>query len=393
MKNKLIVVDDEEEFSRKYARELGSLPGVKLPFSLLSYTLKDFKRELEILGKREEKVRSGQSVSFEDSEFDQAAVVVVDFELPKAFEAPSSLTGERICYLLRCYSSCGALLGVDQFIALGDSPFDLTLRGNPGSFADVNVTAAQLTNPGLWGGNSDFRPWYWPNVAEISSRLDRMVESVGAAMDKPLGEVLGLGDSIKNIPDEARDFLGSRPDSVTPRSFVMQSGKGIQGRTEKATDGMIARIAAARLSKWFERLVLPGQDVLVDAPHLVVRFPSLLANAKPQKESWDMTAALRSHEDLGLRWQQIEQHRLKDTMWLSRPVWLASDLSRDKNVAEVADPFSREPTPFVFAEDGSRFYPERDCHPFKANVDSPYVRRYIKQFDGVEYTPIDNLEM
>ena len=41
--------------------------------------------------------------------------------------------------------------------------------------------------------------------------------------------------------------------------------------------GGIERVAAARLGKWLERLVLPGQNVLVDAPHLVSRFPSLVA--------------------------------------------------------------------------------------------------------------------
>lgn len=388
------MIDDEEESARTYGRALGQLRDPALPFEIEPYLVKDFRSQLEIVAKREEGIRSGKKVSFDDSDFDRAAAVIVDFELPKAFEALGNPTGERICYLLRCYSSCGTLVGVDQFITLGTSSFDLTLRGHPGSFADVNVTASQLTLSGLWGGRSDFRPWYWPNVIQLPARLEAATDLLRSALDRPLSEVLGIPELIRNVSDAARDFLGSKPEDVTPRSFVQSSGNGIQGRTETATDEMVARISAARLMKWFERLVLPGEDVLMDGPHMAVRYPSLLAASdRTSTESWNVTAAFKPHDQLGLRWEAIENHRVNDSPFLSRPSWLASNMARDKKVNEVADPFSRTPSPFVFAEDASAFFAEGECHPFKASFDSPYVRRYVKQIDGVTYTPIDNLEM
>jgi hypothetical protein len=148
----------------------------------------------------------------------------------------------------------------------------------------------------------------------------------------------------------------------------------------------LARVSAARISKWLERLVLPGQDILVDAPHLVSRYPSLMTGDVMDIETWNRTARLVSHEDLGLRTDLIEPFRLKKDHWLSRPVWFWDEVRECQDILEVREPWKMERPNWVFCEDASRFY-EEGCREFIADVASPFARRFVKNFEGVDYRP------
>jgi hypothetical protein len=152
---------------------------------------------------------------------------------------------------------------------------------------------------------------------------------------------------------------------------------------------MIARIAAARLSKWLEREVLPGQDVLTDAPHLVSRFPSLLKGDPSEQDSWNRTAAFGTPDQLGIRDEVIEKLEYKQNYWLSRAAWFWKDVTNVSRIPEVSEPWEKRPPKFVFAEDASRFYPEKDCREFLASVESPFVRRFVRFYgkNEVDYAP------
>ena len=176
----------------------------------------------------------------------------------------------------------------------GENSFDLTLRGHPESFADLNLGSTQLHNPGLWGAKTTgYHPWTWPNLSAEPDRMLALVAWVSGRLDEPIVEALQLLDDsgAPAVSREALRFLGpSDPSAVTFHDFVVDSGNGLDRNDGLWEPEAASRIAAARLAKWLERLVLAGQDFLVDAPHLISRFPSLLPGSRAKAGDWDRLA-------------------------------------------------------------------------------------------------------
>ena len=229
--------------------------------------------------------------------------------------------------MFRCFTNCKLIVGLNQF---GDNSFDLTLRGHPDSFADLNLGADQLGNPDLWRGDwgdlrRGFRPWYWPNLFEALRAFDKRVEEIRARLDEPICEVLGFDpDVFRILPRAVVQFIGKDKDEessqTTFREFVTESGNGLKPKDATISDEQVlARVGAARISKWLERCVLPEQDILVDAPHLVSRYPSLIDGDRKKIGTWNKTAQLIGHHQLGLNSESIEPYRFNKDHWISRP--------------------------------------------------------------------------
>ena len=143
----------------------------------------------------------------------------------------------------------------------------------------------------------------------------------------------------------------------------------------------MARVAAARVGKWLERVVLPGQDVLVDAPHLALRFPSLLRGDGKKLDTWNATTSLFPPKSLWsekaqLR-QTIQRHSFRQQDWLSRAAWFWSELRKLEDIEEVRNPWSVERPDFVFCEDVSGFLPQQEAREFVADLASSFVRRFV----------------
>jgi len=153
----------------------------------------------------------------------------------------------------------------------------------------------------------------------------------------------------------------------------------------------MARIATARISKWMQNLVLPAQDVLVDAPHLVLRYPSLLDGDREKDETWNNTARLIAYDKLGLVNENIEEFRFKKSEWLWRPAWFWGKVAECPQITEVKEPWERESTDLVFCEDSSKFHKDETCVEFNADIDSAYTRRFVRKFDHVDYRPMSLL--
>lgn len=233
-------------------------------------------------------------------------------------------------------------------------------------------------------------PWYWPDLPAFIASFKGRVDDALANIDDPVLETLAFPpEVVASLPRTATEFLvgsaGKSPEKITFREFVEKSGNGLRRKDRSDGEEMLARIAAARISKWLERLVLPGQDVLVDAPHLVARFPSLLI--KPKKMG-DWQTTVRKSSIAGLRKSKIADARFKKDFWLSRPAWYWPLLCGDERIAEVKDPWSTERPDWVFAEDTSRFMQRTKCREFVIESDSPFVRRHVKgKVSGVSYSP------
>jgi hypothetical protein len=401
IKQKILIYDDYPGSVARWKDELDSLEDVKKRFDVVGVRGRTFEETVSELERRRASARKHPGWG-KANEFDTAAILILDYDLldPKK---ETYLTGETVAYLARCYSRCGLIIALNQY---GVNPFDLTLRGHPESFADLNLGGRQIANPGLWGGHwTGFRPWSWPLLPRALEAHKRRVKELMGHLDEPILSFLGFPEEIaKILPRSATQFIGGtkRPEETTFRDFVLgsKSMSGLRRKDRPIDEESIARIAAARVARWLERLVLPGQDILVDAPHLVSRYPSLLKGDRKKVESWNKTASFQEASGLGIDHRTIEAFRFKQSNWLSRPVWFWHGLSNLEKIVEVANPWASDRPNYVFCEDLSRFLTHEAAREFIADLPSPFVRRFIvdpkskegrpfaKAVKGVDYRPL-----
>ncbi len=384
---KMLIYDDEEQFKNKLKESLANLTILK-DFEIVTMSQEDFEISMESLNKRQIALRNQGKWNEDETPtiLDDTSIFVIDFDLVK-YKDPF-LTGEAVAYLARCFTRCGLIVGVNQYRGI---EFDLTLKGHLGSFADLNVTEKGLGNPNLWGNRDrkeEFRPWYWPILPNYQKDFEQKVEDVEENLDSRICEALGFPSELFDmLPRSISQFIGPNPVETTFRKFVEESGNGIRSKDAvKTNDNVLTRIGAARISKWLERLVLPELDILVDAPHLVARYPSLMTGDIENIETWNKTTQLTNHTELGLRTELIESFRLKKDYWLSRPVWFWDKLRECEKIDEVREPWKTVRPDWVFCEDMSLFC-EGDYREFVADVESPFARRFVKYLDDVEYRP------
>ena len=346
----------------------------------------------------------------DEEEIDNASIFVIDYDLLDSQEGEKkegeelftgSLTGEIVAYLVRCFSKCKLIVGLNQY---GDNPFDLTLRGDIDSFADVNLGEKQLDNPNLWKSDwedseQEFRPWAWPNLCDLLRDFDERVKDVQGNLVTSISEFLEFDRELfELLPREIVQFIwkdeGKEHFQTTFREFITKSGNGLRSKDAKdlddnINDHVLARVGAARISKWLEQLVLPEQDILVDAPHLISRYPSLITGNKEKIETWNETARLVDYTNLVLDTEPIEPYRFKKYHWISRPVWFWDKLRECENIEEVTEPWLTATPDWVFCENASRFYNREDCREFLADTTSPFTQRFVRYFseDEVDYRP------
>ena len=412
----ILIYDDDQRRINDFKSELeNGLDAANQDenFDVKSLGKNKFQDSIKALGRRRIDFRNGE-MDLENipkdaaEEIDNASIFVIDYDLLDSQEGKKkeeeelftgSLTGEIVAYLVRCFSRCKLIVGLNQY---GSNPFDLTLRGDMDSFADLNLGHEQLSNPNLWTDNlddskQDFRPWSWPNLSTSIYNFDEQTKKVQKKLDKPICEVLGFDPEVfQLLPREIVQFIGKyeekEPYQTTFREFVTKSGNGLRSKDIKEVknsidDHLLARVGAARISKWLEQLVLPEQDILVDAPHLVSRYPSLIKGNNKEIGAWNETAQLIDFSNLRIRTDVIEPFRFRKSYWVSRPVWFWDKLCECEKIREVSEPWLTEIPDWVFCEDTSCFHEETDCREFFADVASPFTLRFVKNCDGVDYQP------
>jgi hypothetical protein len=131
--------------------------------------------------------------------------------------------------------------------------------------------------------------------------------------------------------------------------------------------------------------------VLVDAPHLAERCPSLIS-AKPTLNS--LSASLRLRPNLAIfKDKGLAQAKLKKPFWFDRPVWFWTEIERLRLTKEIKDPWKTSPNSFVFCEDTSSFSKRSSAQTFQSDLISPYRTRYVSRVAGVDYQPAHRLAM
>jgi hypothetical protein len=386
----ILIYDDEKTYKESLRNRLADLPIVKKQkqYEVEPLSQDDFKETIKILRHRQRQLRDTDSWGAKTTPLDSASIFVVDYDLVNN-EVDSFLTGENIAYIARCFSNCGLIVALNQY---PEVDFDLTLKGHLESFADLNINGDQLDNANLWGSKSEveFQPWYWPLLPSYQRDYERRIEDVRQNLERPIWETLGFDPELFDIlPRSITQFIGPKPIETTFKDFVVESGNGMHPKDAKRADEeILARVSSARIAKWLERMVLPELDILVDAPHLVSRYPSLVDSDKKEKtiKTSNRTTKLKSYTELGLKTDTIERFRLKKEFWLSRPVWFWDGLRDCEDILEVKEPWETVRPNWVFCEDVSKFCKD-DYQEFVAQVESPFARRFVKELDGIKYQP------
>jgi hypothetical protein len=383
---RVVILDDEsqrrEQWKGRLERAWTDL-AIRDRFTVNCLDTASLAEALRVIHERRSYARDPEnSTRPEDScVFDSADVLFVDYDLfneSSTVDAVHDLTGATVAYLVRCFSNCGIVVSVNQF-EYSTTTFDLTLSGHVDTFADFHVSPEDLSNPNLWHWRDrahGFRPWSWPVLPESVVSFRERVRELSAedAMNSPIMGYFGF-ENLPNFSVKALQFLGDRdPDAVTFSTFIRGS-HGLRNK-DKIWDGCAARIAAARISKWLRDLVVPGQDVLVDAPHLLSRMPSLIWTP-----NWNDVPLLRS-DDANHTFEQAARHAFGKSSWLEKPAWFWHTLKDDDSIAEVADPWGTEPAPYLFLEDVSEFATR--AREFVADFDSAYKSRFVSELDVVD---------
>ena len=350
------------------------------------------------------------------STFDEADIVFLDYDLLDV-DTDSYITGQELAYLVRCYSSCGLILVMNEGEVVGNPTFELRLETPIDHFADLRISSTHLGNPGLWRDNFiGYRPWAWPILPHEVACFAARVEIVAERLDKPVLETLklnDLGDWLSQRAVEALVNKGSLEElqAVTFRDVVAAgSTLGIRPK-DVLDDSQIPRVGAARISRWLKSLVLPAQDPFIDAPHLVSRFSSLVERDN-DISGWNRTATLTSElTELGLDHTPVSDSVIDLGPWSDRALWSWSSVGENRGIPEVSNPWGHDPPPVVFLEDLSRFIERDAALAFASQVPSMQDVRYVlattapraahllegerkrAKAEGVEWEPCDPIRV
>ena len=336
--------------------------------------------------------------------FDETDVLIVDQDLRDFFERRFFTDADQIAYMARCFSACKHIIIVNR---ISPNPFDTT--GNLsyldqfGAFSDLEIGQDQLASKALWNtGTETFHPWYWFVPAEWLKEFEKRVEDTihGLQEDTPILEFFGLAEFRDWLSPRILQTLGNGQ-NYTFREFVLNGSFVFAPRDRKnipdffpdKTIRSIAPVVAARLWKWLEFQVLPELDILVDAPHLVHRFPSLLEGDHGDVATWNDVAVKHTNEVPNLKMGLIASHRFEKAHWLTRPAWHWRRVMNDETIPDVRKPWNIQYVPFAFCEDTSCFENEDQVQSYRVAVDSVFAERYIKKLDEVEYLPTQRLAM
>ncbi len=342
------------------------------------------------------KLRERESKWSEDSDwhppaykdaFDTADVVVLDYRLAELYGEDAFMTGEDVAALARRHSRAGPIVSVNRF---GERRFDLRLRSQHEAWADLSVAHEDLSNPGLWSlvGEGEYRPWGWPPLSTLPALFEARVRFVSNHLDRIVAEVLGFSPGALNLmPREVSEALDGDLATMTFRDVAMS--RAFRSQVPVPSGPQIARVAAAEVGKWLSGYVLPGQETLIDAPHLIVQYPSLLVG-EPELDVLNSLTQLDPNAELPISEVEIGAARFAPANWLDRPAWWTERILEERRLPENLRPWEKTKIDQRFAEDTSSFHVPDDCTAFEAvgALGQGYVRR---PDSGVTYQPFKRL--
>ena len=385
----VLICDDDRGLAAECVERIKEIAPKNYEFQAAS-SADDMRNAVNELLRRRKAVRVGHPRRPQQCLFDQNDILIIDCDLFH-IDDRAQHTGEGIGRLARMYSDCAVVVVFNQFDQVD---FDLSLRGDLASHADLNLTVKLLEMPGLWTEPPwhGFRPWSWQTLSRAVASQRARETAFGHDLNKSIvdtfgirqDDALGMSDSAFGfIAPEASGFAGLR--EMTFHSFVSMTA-GRDAKSLLSSDESAAvRFGAARIGKWLDREVLGPQDVLIDVPHLLQRFPFLLGEKMADVDAWNETI----HQPNCLRQYVDDSYWFEPAGCLSKPaVWvrrLEADAEFRRQRADFSN-YSSIPD-VVFMEDCSVFEDISLGKEFRAGFHNSFDRRHVRQCPGVLYGP------
>ena len=395
---KIRIFDDEERQRAKFLEDIKAAELSSETFDVGVLADQEFQNALDGMRARQTAFRKSGTWETDGANLlDDVDVLIVDFDLFATDR--DAMDADQVAYQARCFTTCGIIVLMNR---LAHNPFDLTAKNHPASFSDLEIGQKQLGSRVLWEtGQEDFAPWYWPVLPRLVEGYEKRVQDVKDALQKGLmvREMLEFPEETwKWLPRNVLQFLGEddRLDvflRTSPFGLYPRDRNALGTELHDIDTACVSHLLAARISKWIEWLVLPELDILIDAPHLISRFPSLLKGDRSVVEEWNAVAVRHTDIVPGMDTDVLEPFRLKKSYWLSRPVWFWRDTLDCEEIDDVREPWNIEAPPWVFCEDTSSFHPEDESHLYKAETVSPFASRYVKMLNDVNYLPLQRFAL
>ena len=320
--------------------------------------------------------------------FDSADILVLDYRLADLYGADAYMTGEDLAALARRYSRAGPIVSVNRF---GEQSFDLRLRPRAEAWAELSLAHDDLRLPRLWSAEAtgEYRPWRWPSLQHLAALFERRVDYALEHLESPVSQSLGISEAQMDLmPREVSEFLGDDPFRITFKEVAMQRAFP-SPNVPKPSRPQLARVAAAEVGKWLSDHVLPGEQILVDAPHLALQYPSLVRSPRT-KARLNQLATVAVDADLPLDTTSIKAARFRPSFWLDRPAWWTEAILENRGLPENLRPWEKQPLNYYFAEDTSMFHGPPECSAFQSV--GILGERYVRIPDStIEYKPASRL--
>ena len=289
----VLICDDDPGLAADWVKEVQEIAPQKYKFLSVPNN-KDVSEAAQELLHRRGAVRNARPYELKKCLFDGVDILFIDYDLVHIDNDNAQHTGESIARLARTFSPCSVIVVLNQFRGVD---FDLSLRGHVASHADLNIDVKLIATPGLWHGPpwSGFRPWFWQTLSQAVESQRARERMVSKNFDQSIVETLGLevrdasrlsDTAFAFIAPEASNFAELKETTFESFFSVTQDCRDAKALLESDPDAS-ARFVAARIGKWLEREVLGPQDVLIDVPHLLQRFPFLLGEKVSDIGAWN----------------------------------------------------------------------------------------------------------
>ena len=390
----VLICDDEQSQAENWIEDVQNIARSDTYNIMEPPSNEDVSRAMKEIFLRRSSVRDGLMRQREECLFDEVDILVIDYDLVHIDENQAQHTGESIARLARTFSDCSVTVVLNQFQGMD---FDLSLRGHLASHADLNINGNLLAIPGLWEPPpwNDFRPWHWQTLSEAVETQKAREAHIKNFLDQPIidffemqeEDALRLSDTAFGfIAPEAKNFEELKMQNF--RSFVLSAQGNRDAQALLNYDESAAvRFIAARIGKWLERELLGPQDVLLDVPHMLQRFPFLIEYTEDDVREIDAWNKM-IHDTRKLQETPVSNYWFGPENFLSRPAVWSQKLEEDEEFREKRAKFDYTNVPdIVFLEDLSAFARISDAKEFRAGFHNSYDRRFVKDDPSFVYGP------
>lgn len=378
---RILIVDDEPDRSREWAAKIASSG---IPDATVTALDTDAARAvMESADGRRRRARDNLDPFAAEfpCDLDTVDVLIVDYDLQELLKVGEWSTGLQVATLARALTRVKLIVLVNQF---GTNAFDLTLSKAARSHADFDVGDSQLLNPAFWDRSrvDGYAPWAWNDgVLRAPARMEAMFQWLMPRLNDPVLTTLGFTTGTDG--SNAETYLAKelwQECLVDPNHSFRQLVSESEFLTLKdrhaiaAFDEPCARVAAALVSHWLDRWVIPANEVLIDLPHLVSSYPWMLTK-KEELDCWQEAASLENGFSALLA--EVKKHEFQPGFPLSRPVVWKRKVVQDSDLAEP-NGFTYDGFPdLVFCEDTSRFHEFADARPFSCRLAGSDSQRFV----------------